>query len=51
MGDLITCPSCHGWTPDETGMFCHQCSGQGVIWDDDAVAGEIIPRNDDDESE
>ena len=34
MGDLITCPSCQGWTPDETGWLCLLCDGEGVIWED-----------------
>lgn len=33
-GDLITCPSCQGWTPAETGWVCTLCEGEGVIWDE-----------------
>lgn len=33
-GDLITCPSCQGWLPSETGWVCTLCEGEGVIWDE-----------------
>jgi len=40
-GDLTTCPSCQGWTPDETGWICTLCDGDGVIWEDDPFDDNI----------
>lgn len=32
-GEMVTCPDCDGWSPDETGMLCATCDGDGVIWE------------------
>ena len=40
-GELVTCDSCQGWLPSETGTYCTMCDGSGQVWNE-------YPNEDDD---